>query len=120
MGLVRWFTKNWANTLEPTHSDLGPITVPVPVDVAPSCIRKAVATLPRWQVVSESSQELRLTRTTPIARFVDDIVLTFEPHATGTVVQASSKSRVGIGDLGQNRRNILELWAAVRAVSATS
>jgi uncharacterized protein (DUF1499 family) len=46
---------------------------------------------------------------------VDDVRLTLTPGTDGTVVHAESRSRVGLGDLGQNRRNILELWRAIRA-----
>jgi uncharacterized protein (DUF1499 family) len=49
--------------------------------------------------------------------FVDDVALRFVPAGPGTLVHAESKSRVGVGDLGQNRRNILELWDAIRGSS---
>jgi uncharacterized protein (DUF1499 family) len=49
--------------------------------------------------------------------FVDDVVITVESAGPGSICHAASKSRVGIGDLGQNRRNILELWAAIRTNS---
>jgi len=115
MGLLRWFTKNWANTHEPTHADLAPVVVPLAPEQAPELVRKAVATLPRWRVESESPGELRLTRRTRVG-FVDDVTVTLKPAGPGTMIHAASKSRVGVGDLGQNRRNILELWDAIRAL----
>jgi len=115
MGLIRWFTKNWANTHEPTHTDLTPLVVPLTLDPAIELVKKAVATLHHWQVEeSPVSGELRLTRRTRTMRFVDDIVVTLKPAGPGTMIHAASKSRVGVGDLGQNRRNILELWEAIR------
>jgi uncharacterized protein (DUF1499 family) len=114
MGLIRWFTKNWANTHEPTHPDLAPVVVPLAPGAAAELVRKAVATLPRWRVESESPGELRLTRRTRAVGFVDDVTVTLKPAGPGTMIHAASKSRVGVGDLGQNRRNILELWAAIR------
>jgi uncharacterized protein (DUF1499 family) len=58
---------------------------------------------------------MHLTRTTRLLRFVDDVHLTFEPGPGGTTrVHAQSQSRVGVGDFGQNRRNILELWQDLR------
>lgn len=114
MGLLRWFTKNWANTLEPTHSDLHPLTMPLTSEAAAAVVVKAVATLPHWRVESETPGELKLTRRTRTVGFVDDITVTIKTAGPGSIVHAASKSRVGIGDLGQNRRNILELWAAVR------
>ncbi len=115
MGLLRWFTKNWANTQEPTHRDLTPLVVPFGYDPAIELLKKAVATLPNWQFSpSPASGELRLTRQTGIMAFVDDIVLTLNDSAGATTIHAASRSRVGVGDLGQNRRNILELWDAIR------
>src|SRR5262245_37150866 len=111
---MRWFTKNWANTHEPTHPDLYPLTVPRSPEASAEVVKKAVATLPRWRVESEAPGELKLTRRTRLFRFVDDITVTIKSAGTGAIIHAASKSRVGIGDLGQNRRNILELWAAIR------
>jgi uncharacterized protein (DUF1499 family) len=114
MGLLRWFTKNWANTSEPTHPDLYPLTVPHSPDAVPEIVKKAVAMLPRWQVESEGPGELKLTRRTRLFRFVDDITVTIKSAGPGAMIHAASKSRVGKGDLGQNRRNILELWGAIQ------
>jgi uncharacterized protein (DUF1499 family) len=49
---------------------------------------------------------------------VDDIRLRFEPTSSDTRVQAESRSRVGVGNFGQNRRNILELRAALKGLPA--
>jgi uncharacterized protein (DUF1499 family) len=114
MGLIRWFSKNWANTHEPTHADLSSLNVPLPLDAAIELVKKTASGMPRWQVEeSPVPGELRLTRRTRTIRFVDDVVLTFRPDGNGTKIHAASRSRVGIGDLGQNRRNILELWKAI-------
>jgi uncharacterized protein (DUF1499 family) len=117
MGLLRWFTKNWADTREPTHPGLGPVSIPITPEAAVELVKKAVATLPRWRVQSEAPGELKLTRRTRVMGFVDDVTVIIQPAGTGAIIHAASKSRVGIGDLGQNRRNILELWAAIRANS---
>lgn len=114
MGLIRWFTKNWANTHEPTHADLLPLIVPLPVEKAIELVKRTVPALPRWRVEeSPAANELRLTRRTRTIRFVDDVVLTFHPEGSSTRIHMASRSRVGIGDLGQNRRNILELRKAI-------
>jgi uncharacterized protein (DUF1499 family) len=120
MGLLRWFTKNWANTLEPTHPDLLPFPLPVGAEAAARLVQETVATLPRWQLVAAKPEELQLTRRTRIMGFVDDVTVTIVPAEAGVLLHAASKSRVGVGDLGQNRRNILELWAAIRARQGVS
>lgn len=116
MTLLRWFTKNWADTREPTHADLSPLDLDVPPTDAVARLQSIVATLPRWRVDTSdpAAGRLHLTRTTRLWRFTDDIHLQCTALGTGTRIDAESRSRVGIGDLGQNRRNILELWSAVR------
>jgi uncharacterized protein (DUF1499 family) len=116
MGLLRWFTKNWANTQGPSHPGLAPLVLPLPPTEAAEKVKAAVATLPHWRVEpSDSAGELHLTRRTRLIKFVDDVRLRFLPAGPGCLIHAESKSRVGTGDLGQNRRTILELWAAIRA-----
>jgi len=116
MGLIRWFTRNWANTHEPTHRDLTPLVLPLPPDEAVERVKAAVGGLPNWTVESApAAGELHLTRRTRLVGFVDDVKLRFLPAGPGCLIHAESKSRVGVGDFGQNRRNILELWTAIRA-----
>jgi hypothetical protein len=52
--------------------------------------------------------EIHLTRTTRLFRFVDDIRVSLTREAAGTRVDATSQSRIGKGDLGQNPRNLKE------------
>jgi len=73
---------------------------------------KAIAPLPRWEVIAGRSGVIWLTRRTRLG-FVDDIYLLLLPTGDSTVVFARSASRVGRFDLGQNRRNLGELWAAL-------
>jgi uncharacterized protein (DUF1499 family) len=115
MGLLRWFTRNWANTQGPTHGDLAPLVLPLPPAEAREQVRAVVAIMPRWRVECEGDGDLNLTRRTRLWRFVDDVRLRFLPAGPGCLIHAESRSRVGVGDLGQNRRNILELWDAIRA-----
>ena len=98
MGLLRWFTKNWANTTEPTHADLAPLDL-LGVDVAGALAKVdgVVRTLPNWTVESgdATAGKLHLTRKTGTVRFVDDIRLTLQKTATGVQGHAESRSRVG-------------------------
>ena len=54
MGLLRWFTRNWADTSGPSHPDLYPVTLPLAPASAVEIVKRAVATLPHWRVESES------------------------------------------------------------------
>ncbi len=115
---MRSLTKNWANTQEPTHADLKPLLLSVGPREAVERVRRAVDTLRGWKVQrSENEASLHLLRRTRVFRFVDDIWISLEPVPDGTLIHASSRSRLGKGDLGQNRRNILELWKAIQTTS---
>jgi uncharacterized protein (DUF1499 family) len=120
MGMTQWFTTNRANTRDPSHADLRPLALPGPPADAARRIATAVESLPRWRVESAdlAGASVHLTRRTRVWGFVDDVRLALAPAGGGTVVHAESQSRVGVGDLGQNRRNILELWAALRQHAA--
>lgn len=71
-----------------------------------------------WNVESKEALPeavtMHLTRTTRVFRFVDDVNVTIESSDGGSVVTATSQSRVGKGDLGQNPRNLKELIAVLR------
>ena len=73
---------------------------------------EGITPLPRWDVVAGQSGVIWLTRRTRIG-VVDDIYLLLLPTGDSTVILARSASRVGRYDLGQTRRNLGELWAAL-------
>jgi uncharacterized protein (DUF1499 family) len=114
MAWLLWLTRNWADTDEPA-SGLAPLELALPPAGALAKVEAAVRTLPRWAVVSTdvANGTVHATRTTRLWRFVDDITLRLEPTPTGTRLHARSQSRVGKGDLGQNRRNLRQLFAAI-------
>lgn len=113
MGILRGLTKNWANTMEPTHSDLAPLTIARSPDDVRLLINDVLAARRNWTIESRHGDDLHLVRSTRVG-FQDDIRLHLHPTDSGTLIHAESRSRVGKGDLGQNRRNILELFAALR------
>jgi uncharacterized protein (DUF1499 family) len=117
MSFLRWFTRNWADTDEPGDSSLAPVVLPLSPPDALARVAAAVAGLARWLVESTDAAAgtLRATRSTRLWRFVDHVTVRLEPlPGGGTRVHARSKSRVGVGDFGQNRRNLLELFAALK------
>ena len=117
MGLLRWFTKNWANTTEPTHPDLVPLRLPGTLPQVQARIHTACRTLRGWAVESTDSSAIHLVRRTRIARFADDIRLKLTSDGDAIRIDAESRSRLGQGDFGQNRRNILELFEALKATA---
>ncbi|MEZ6141890.1 MAG: DUF1499 domain-containing protein [Zavarzinella sp.] len=116
MSVLRWFTHNVADTAAGTHADLQPVVVHVPPAELVTTIVAQVGAMPRWHVESSTEQQIHLTRRTRLFRFIDDIFLTISHHESGALVHFRSKSRLGKGDLGQNRRNILQLIAHLKPI----
>ncbi len=116
MGLFAWFTCNWADTDEPGDGTLAPVELPLPALDVLARLRAVIDRLTRWRVesVDTAAGVLRATRRTRLWRFIDDVTICLEPIAAGTRVHARSQSRVGKGDLGQNRRNLHELFQALQ------
>jgi uncharacterized protein (DUF1499 family) len=110
MGLLRWLTRNWADTDEP-KSGLEPLLLGQEPGRAFTQVQEAVRHLQRWQIeaVDEAKGTIQATRRTRWCGFVDDIAIRLEPDGVGTRIHVRSQSRFGWGDLGQNRRNVNEL-----------
>ena len=92
---------------------LRPRTFAGPPEQVRTRILDVIDTLPRWHVAGTNGAVVWVTRTTRLFRFVDDLFILIEPRGDSSVVLVRSASRVGKGDLGQNRRNIAELWIAL-------
>jgi uncharacterized protein (DUF1499 family) len=105
---------NWHDTDEP-GADPGPLDLPLPPAEALARVEAAVRSLTRWRVESTDAAAgtVTATRRTRIFRFTDDVTVRLEPTPAGTRVHVRSQSRVGKSDLGQNRRNVRELFAAL-------
>jgi uncharacterized protein (DUF1499 family) len=116
MAFLAWFTRNWADTDEPGETRLRPLELPISLPAALTRVEAAVARLPRWHVeqVDAPAATVRATRRTRLWRFVDDVTLRLEAIPGGTRIHAHSQSRLGKADLGQNRRNLIELLTALR------
>lgn len=115
MNPIRWLTNNTADTSDSQDPDLKPLELPVSMARALERIETTIGQLPRWNIeeVNREAGKIHATRHSRLFGFVDDVYLRLEERADKTIVHARSQSRVGRGDLGQNRRNILQLFAAV-------
>lgn len=97
------------------YPDLVPVTLDVPPDEAFARALAAVETL-GWDIVAEVPSEGRIeaTDTTFWFRFKDDIVIRIRPApGGGSVVDARSVSRVGVGDAGTNARRLRAFFATL-------
>lgn len=105
---------NIAVTNEAWSPPLRPLTVPGTPLTVRHLIGDAIGRLPRWRIVDENDAVVWATHTTRIFRFVDDVYLLMTPVGDSVRLEARSASRLGKGDLGQNRRNLTELLTELR------
>lgn len=112
MPWLHWFTRNWADTVD---GDLAPLVLAVPPAQALAHVEAVIRRLPRWELVHSdpATGAIRAIHRTRLIGFADDVTLRLEPVTQGTRVHARSQARVGFADLGQNRRNLQELFAAL-------
>jgi uncharacterized protein (DUF1499 family) len=116
----RDLTTNVATTDENSPDErLRPLKSSVPPEALADRVAAAVRPLPNWKLTARTTNadrvEIHFVRTTSLWRFKDDIHARIEPTPSGgSLLTATSRSRIGKADLGQNPRNLRQLLAAVR------
>jgi uncharacterized protein (DUF1499 family) len=92
MSLLRWFTRNWADTDETGDPALVPAELPFPLTEALERVQSAVRGMPRWRVeaVDAASRTVKATLRTRLWRFVDDVTIRLE--AAGGVTRLHARS----------------------------
>lgn len=78
-----------------------------------AAVERAIEGLPRWSLLDSDDEKLSAVRRTRLFRFKDDVTVRVTTLGDGSEAYIESASRVGKGDLGQNRRNLKELLEAV-------
>ena len=85
-------------------------------------VLRAAGRIRNWEYVGEAGDgntvRVLFVRTSRIWRFKDDVVIRIEDLGDRRVVTGESRSRLGIGDLGQNPRSLRRFLAELRAVLA--
>jgi uncharacterized protein (DUF1499 family) len=112
--------RNWAEIDEPGSPELANVVLPVPPAEAMAFVERVANSLPGWAVDERGQDSLHLIRRTRLFKFTDDIRLRLEAVPEGTRLHGRSASRVGLSDLGQNRRNLRGLIRALRKASDKS
>lgn len=117
----RDWSQNFAElSFDAEREELHPLELDAPLEPLLKKLNAWVDEQSHWTVASDVTMttkedstvaEVRLTRRTSVFGFVDDITVRFVQSAdeSKTVLYATSQSRIGKGDLGQNPRNLIEL-----------
>ena len=71
-----------------------------------------------WRIVETAQDEndsttRHLNVEVPVLFFTDDLTVTVRTQSNGTSVDVDSKSRVGQGDFGENRRHLVQFLRAL-------
>ena len=92
-------------------------TYPVQVKELAGAVEEATRKLPHWTLIHADEEEIRAVRKTPIFGFNHDVTIRLTPGPVGahtnTRADFQSASRIAMWDVGQNRRNLEELLAAI-------
>jgi hypothetical protein len=112
MGVLRWLTRNLADTELATHADLKPIRLGHRRGEAFLLISYEIGRMPRWHVEGTDGKRytIRATKRRRFRRTADDVTLRIISDKGETWLHATSSCRGLLGDLGRHRRNILELF----------
>ena len=96
-------------------------TYPVGPEELRAVVGRAVERLPRWTLGGSGEDELHAVCESRLFRFKDDLRIRLTPRSEdaleapphGVRAEFESASRVGVWDLGQNKRNLRKLLGAV-------
>ena len=109
--------EDWGRDWTTNTATMDPVSLNESSEAAVERVKSWVTEQPQWALVdapkTEGINEVHLIRKTKFFRFIDDIVVSIQPTESGAIVTATSTSRIGKGDLGQNPRNLRELRAAL-------
>ena len=92
-------------------------TYPVGAERLARAVEEAVREMPGWVLTGSSETEVRASHKTRVLGLADDVTVRLTPSPAGahtnTRAEFRSASRIGLWDLGQNRRNLDELLAGI-------
>jgi hypothetical protein len=128
--LSRFPATNIAET-RPDHEDplLRTRRYALPIEQARAIVRALIPSLRtysrHWELVSSAkspgeggAKDETIQAVVPVLCFSDDFVVTLRGDGNASTVDVRSASRVGKGDLGENRRHIIQFLDALDAALA--
>ena len=92
-------------------------TYPVEAEKLARTVKEAIGELPGWTLAGSSETEVRASRKSRFPGLAHEVTVRLTPSPAGahtnTRAEYRSASRVGLWELGQNRRNLDELIAEI-------
>ncbi len=99
--------------------ELRPRRFPVPRTVVADALPTIIERL-GWRLIGQNSSMFIIEVPVAFGLFIDDLQVTLDEDREITTVNAISNSRVGSGDLGENRRHIVQLCIALEQQFGTA
>jgi hypothetical protein len=116
----RDFVASHAEIAEDSREGLEPLVSQRPSRQLEQAVRWAARRIGNWKLVGTAgdgpTRSLLFVRTNRLLRTKDDIVVNIEDRGPERVVTATSTSRLHVGDLGRNTRNLRRLLGELRDV----
>jgi hypothetical protein len=117
----RDFTDNEASiSAEAEDAGLRPLFDARPTAEMMEAVKRAAGRIRTWEYIGHAREGdttlVLFVRTSRIWRFKDDIIILIDDLGDRRQVSGQSASRIGVGDLGQNPRNLRRLLAELRDV----
>lgn len=91
-----------------------------PADEVIDAIRRAARRIKNWEYIGtariDNASAIVFERTGRVSRLTDDIIIRVEDLGDRCRVTGESRSRIGLGDLGQNPRNLRRILGELAVV----
>ena len=127
--LLFWHTDDWSRDFTAHEAEIAlyaedprlqPLYSTRPTVELIEAIRRAGLRIGNWEHIGESSDgestQVLFVRTHRLLRFKDDITMRIEDLGDRRRVTGESRSRLAVGDLGRNPRNLRRVLRELRSV----
>lgn len=119
----RDFTSNHAEISDLSLDEtLRPLTSQRSAEDLVLAVKWAARRIRNWEYIGDAEDGkatmIIFVRTHRLLRFKDDITIRVEDRGTERVITGESRSRLGLGDLGRNPRNLRRILDELRSILA--
>jgi len=115
---LTYMTVNDVSTKDPSsYPQLQPLETSSPIDEITAAVRHCFSEKEdHWRIVSVDRDRgmIQAEIDTPFFGFTDDVTIQIETNDR-SIIHVRSRSRIGVGDLGKNARNIRQILDALQS-----